>query len=188
VSFSIATLCNKLFLEPIAKTQHRPIDINVNAAVVPKTVPFQRRFNFAKANWQGFLDELEDLIEDLEPSPINYKKFTELVHKAARNNIPRGCKTSCVPNLTNESARLCEEYQQLFEKDPFDGRTIEAGDSLLPAFSHQNQQSWHNLVGNLDMGKISRKAWNLIRKLGNDHTSSKQNTNVTGDQVADQLY
>jgi len=62
---------------------------------------------------------------------MNYKKFTELVHKAARNNIPRSCKTSYVPNLTNKSARLYEDYHQLFQKDPFDGRTIEAGDSLL---------------------------------------------------------
>jgi len=49
------------------------------------------------------------------------------------------------------------------------------------------QQSWHNLVETLDMRKRSRKAWNLIRKLGNDHTTSKLHTNVTANQVAHQL-
>ena len=81
---NIATLVNKLVLEPIPRT-HRPIGININAAVVPKTVLSQRRFNFTKANWQAFLDEQDDLIEDLEPSPMNYEKVIELVHMAARN-------------------------------------------------------------------------------------------------------
>ena len=71
VSSNIATICNKLVLEPIPRTRHRPTGIKVNAAVVPKTVPFQRRFNFTKAIWQAFFNELDDLTEDLESSPMN---------------------------------------------------------------------------------------------------------------------
>ena len=37
------------------------------------------------------------------------------------------------------------------------------------------------------MRKCSRKAWNLICKLGNDHTTSKLHTNATANQVAHQL-
>ena len=121
------TLCNKLVLQPIPRTKHRPIGIKINAAVMPKTVPFQRRFNYTKANWQVFSEELESHAGNLEPTPTNYDKFIELVHKAARNNIPRGCRTSYIPNLTNESARLYKEYEQLFNRDPFGDRIVKAG-------------------------------------------------------------
>ena len=88
VSLNIVTLCNKLVLQPIPRTQHRPIGIKINAAVMPKTVPFQRRFNYTKANWQDFSEELESYAGNMEPKPTKYDKFIELVNKAARNNIP----------------------------------------------------------------------------------------------------
>ena len=68
------------------------------------------------------------------------------MHKASRKNIPRGCRTSYIPNLTNESARLSEEYEQTFNRDPFGDRTVKAGESLLSAISNQKQQIWQNLV------------------------------------------
>ena len=82
------------------------------------------------------------------------------------------------------SARLYEEYEQLFNRDSFDDRTVKAGESLLFAISNQKQQTWQNLVESTDMRRSSRKAWNLIRKLGNDRTANKQHSNVTADQVA----
>ena len=154
---------------------------------MPKTVPFQRRFNYTKANWQAFSEELKSYAGNLEPTPTKYDKFIELVHKAARNNIPRDCRTSYIPNLTNESVRLFKEYEQLFNRDPFGDRTVKAGESLLSAISTQKQQTWQNLVESTDMRRSSWKAWNLICKLGNDRTANKQHSNVTANQVAHQL-
>ena len=39
----------------------------------------------------------------------------------------------------------------------------------------------------MDMRRSSRKAWNHICKLGNDRTANKQHSNVTANQVAQQL-
>ena len=85
------------------------------------------------------------------------------------------------------SARLYEEYEQLFHRNPFGDRTVKAGKSLLSAISNQKQQTWQNLVESTDMRRSSQKAWNLIRKLGNDQTANKQHSNVTANQVAHQL-
>ena len=115
---NIATLVNKLVLEPIPRTQHRPIGININATVVPKTVPSQRRFNFTEANWQAFLDEQDDLIEDLETSPMNYEKVIELVHMAARNKSLEVAKHL----LSKFNKRKCQALSR--EATVFRGRPL----------------------------------------------------------------
>ena len=47
----IAGCCNKIVMESIPCSQHRPIGVQVNAAITVQTVPFRRRFNLKKANW-----------------------------------------------------------------------------------------------------------------------------------------
>ena len=49
VSNNIASLSSKAVLEPTPHTQHRPIDILINAAVTSTPTPFRRRFNFKGA-------------------------------------------------------------------------------------------------------------------------------------------
>ena len=83
VSQNITGLSKKLVLEPLPKTQHRPIGLTVNAAITPATVPFQRRFNFRKANWPAFQQDLERKIAHLPVDPNNYDNFTKIVHQAA---------------------------------------------------------------------------------------------------------
>lgn len=46
----IAVLCKKIVMDPVPQTQHCPIGIQVNAAVITTIVPFKRRFNFKKAD------------------------------------------------------------------------------------------------------------------------------------------
>ena len=47
----IAGCCNKFVMNPVPRSQHRPIGVQVNAAVNVQTVTFRRRFNLKKANW-----------------------------------------------------------------------------------------------------------------------------------------
>lgn len=186
-SNNIAGLSRKTVLDPIPKSQHRPIAVKITAAVSPTTVPFCRRFNFQKANWKGFSEELDEAISKIEPSPENYDSFVDLVKKIARKKIPRGCRKEYIPGLTSETADLYEKYKQLYETDPFDDDTILAGESLISALSVQHQESWKNLVENTDMTHSSKKAWALIRKLSNDPTKADQHYNTTPNQVAHQL-
>ena len=50
VSHSIPPDCKKMVLEPIPKTQHRPIGIIVTSAVSTVSIPKRGRFNLKKAN------------------------------------------------------------------------------------------------------------------------------------------
>ena len=92
-SGSIANMCKKSIMDPIPHTQHRQICVSAHPVMLPQTIPFRRRFNFMKADWNGYSAKLDKLIEDVEPMPANYKCFVESVCVASRRHIPRGCRT-----------------------------------------------------------------------------------------------
>ena len=184
---SISGLCHKLVLDPVPRTQHRPIGIQVKAAITPTTVPFRRRFNYKKANWEGFSKDLDDEILKLEPSAENYNQFVKVVHKIARKNIPRGCRTNYIPGLTPESADIYETYKEMFAADPFAEETTSTGEKLISAISQEHRKSWQSLIESTDMTNNSKKAWSLIHKLGNDPKKAEQHYTTTANQVAHQL-
>ena len=140
-SSSIDKLCHKMVMDPIPRTQHRPIGLQVKAAVSPASVPFRRRFNYQKANWEGFSTDLDDAITNIEASPENYDLFVKVIKETARKNIPRGCRTNYIPGLTSESAAMYEDYKVMFESDPFDEATTAAGENLMSAIAEQQRQS-----------------------------------------------
>ena len=78
VSHSISPLSKKMVLEPIPKSQHRPIGIIVTYAVSTALIPNRRRLNLKKANWKGFLDELEYRLQYVQATPDNYEDFRKL--------------------------------------------------------------------------------------------------------------
>ena len=78
----------KLVLDVIPRTQHHPIGVQIHAAVLSTTVPFRRRFNNTKSNWEGFTQDLDHEVRNIKPPPENYSLFTKAVQKTARRNIP----------------------------------------------------------------------------------------------------
>ena len=107
-------------MDPIPHTQHRPICVSAHPVMVPQTIPFRRRFNSMKADWNGYSAELYKLIEHVEPIPANYKCFVESVRVASRRRIPRGCRTEYIRGRTNESKSLYEAYKCKHSSSPFD--------------------------------------------------------------------
>ena len=114
---------DKLILEVIPKTQHRPIATKIKAAVSPtseKVQPKESRLGrFFQVCWFG--------ITDIVPTPDNYESFVYLIKKASRQNIPRGCRTRYICGLTDETKELYEDYKMKFENKPFNSDTIETG-------------------------------------------------------------
>ena len=55
----IAGCCNKIVMEPVPRSQHRPIGVQVNAAITVQTLRFWRRFNPKKANWEQYAYQLD---------------------------------------------------------------------------------------------------------------------------------
>ena len=132
---SLASLSKKLVLEPLPRSQHRPIGITVTLAVSTASVPNRRHFNLKKANWEGFSDELEHRLQELEPIPNNYDQFSERVRRTARRNITKGCYTNYIPGLTPTARRMYSAYKHLYKSDPFSPKVIAAGEEVISAIS-----------------------------------------------------
>jgi len=102
VTDRISQLSVKDVGDPIPSSQHRPVILQVHGTVRLTTMPFRRRFNFKKANWEVFTKGLDVSIGDMEECPERYDNFITLVRLASRRTIPRGCRTSYVPGLTQQ--------------------------------------------------------------------------------------
>ena len=162
----IAGCCNKIVMEPIPRSQHRPIGVQVNAAIIVQTVPFRRRFNLKKANWEQYAYQLDAAVENIPATAECYDQFVNALRKVARKNIPRGCRRDYVPRLTPGSIQLIEEYREKYED--FADSTITLGDELMSAISEERRKAWQNLIESADMTHNSKKAWSTIRKLCDD--------------------
>ena len=79
VSSNISDMCEKYGLNPIHRTQHRPICVTVHPVIVPQPTTFRRRFNLRKAKWNDFPTDFDKAIEEFEPILENYDRFIGLV-------------------------------------------------------------------------------------------------------------
>ena len=183
----IAGRCNKIVMEPVPRSQHRPIGVQVNAAITVQTVPFRRRFNLKKANWEQYAYQLDAAVENIPATAECYDQFVNALRKVARKNIPRGCRRNYVPGLTPESIELIKEYREKYEDDPFADSTITLGEELMSAISEERRKAWQTLIESTYMTHNSKKAWSTIRKLCDDPCKPKQHCNTTANQVAHQL-
>ena len=145
-------------LEPIPHSQHRPIVIDVTAAVVPQKVPLRRRFNFRKANWENFTNDLDEALADLDPTPANYEKFIKLTQEVSKKHIPRGCREYYIPGISADSTTLYDEYLRLYDEDPFSDDTLNAGEMLMAAIAEERRKSWQELIEGVDMTHNSKKS------------------------------
>ena len=183
----IAGCCNKIVVEPVPRSQHRPIGVQVNAAITVQTVPFRRRFNLKKANWEKYAYQLDATVEDIPATAECYYQFVNALRTFARNNIPRGRRRNYVPGLRPKSIELIEEYREKYEDDPFTDSTITLGEELMSAISEERRKAWQTLIESTDTTHNSKNAWSTIRKLCGDPCKSKQHCNTTANQVAHQL-
>ena len=159
----------------------------MNAAITVQTVPFRRRFNMKKANWEQYTYQLDAAVENISATAEYNDQFVNALRKVARKNITRGCRRNYVPGLTPELIDLIKEYREKYEDDPFADNTITLGEELMSAISEERRKAWQTLIESTYMTHNSKKAWSTIRKLCDDPCKPKQHCNTTANQVAHQL-
>jgi len=71
-SSNISQQCVKNICNPISNTQYRAIKLQITEVIRGEIVPFKRRFNYKKANWEEFGLVIDRKIQHLEPIIENY--------------------------------------------------------------------------------------------------------------------
>ncbi|KAJ8378167.1 hypothetical protein AAFF_G00245530 [Aldrovandia affinis] len=187
ISKRLAHLSEKAVLNPLPKSQHRPISITIKPAITKTEVPFRRRFNLKKAKWTEYSEGMERALLDVEPTPDNYTMFVQAVKKTACACIPCGCRKEYIAGLTEESLQLLESYETEFGNDPFSDTTSELGDALTESLGRERRKAWQDLIENINMTQNSKKAWSTIRKLNGDKITPPSVSDITPNQVGSQL-
>ena len=161
----------KYVLDPIPRTQHRPICVTVHPVMVPQPTLFRRRFSMRKAKWDDFSTDFDEPIEEVEPIPENYDRFIGLVRVVSRRHIPMGCRSNYIPGLTEESQTQYEAYKKQYSSNHFAEGTLETGNKLSDTMKKNKKKRWEEVITLIDLTHNSRKAWQTIKKLYNDPTS-----------------
>ena len=133
-------MCEKSVLDPIPRTQHRPICVTVQPVIVPQPTPFRRRFNLRKAKWDDFSTDFDETIEKVELILKNYDRFIGLIRVVSRRHIPRGCTTNYIPGLTEESHNLYEAYKKQYLSNHFAEGTLETGNKLIDTMTEEKSR------------------------------------------------
>ena len=105
----------------------------------------------------------------------------------SRRHIPRGCRSNYIPGLPEESKSLYKAFKREYSSNPFGEGTLETGIKLIDTMKEQKMNKWEVVITSTDLTHNSRMAWQTIRKLSNDPTSTNPPCLVNASQVAHQL-
>ena len=105
----------------------------------------------------------------------------------AKQHIPRGCRKTYIPCLTNENKELYNQYIASCNNDPFSENTITLGEDLTASITKEKSERWRELITNIDLTHNSKEAWTTIKKLNAERKPQSRIAAVTPNQVANQL-
>lgn len=171
----------RMVLDDFPHSQHRPVLIEYGSKIpLIDSVPVAR-WNFRCAKWEAFQTELDTLLNVSQLNPVSeeYDSFVKLVKLAAKRHVPRGYRAEYVPTWNTECTELYDEFRLNHNND--------AADLLVKILNEKRRERWHEMTSNLDFTHSSRKAWGLLKKLGNDSIPSNVTPKVSPNEVASRL-
>jgi len=172
--------CKRQVLNCFPNSQHRPVLLSFGSNVpIIHSAP-KSRWNFGKANWTLYAQILDESLQNVSPTQVNYDKFVDLVIKAAKKSIPRGYRPNYIPGWDKD----CEEFYREFLSSG--DRNI--GAKLIGKLNENRHQIWHKKTDSMDFVHCSRKAWSIVNKLGpNPKERPKKTYPVSANQIAFRL-
>lgn len=166
-------------LNDFPHSQHRPVLYEIGIQIPLITSSPRPRWNFNKADWPGFAEELDKCVRRIPPTLEAYERFVGAVISAAKKHIPRGFRREYIPGWSEESENL---YQQFIESNDH-----EIADQLLHSLDATRRKKWEDKVSSLDYTKSSRQAWSLLRKLGDGKTTARTTSEIHPDKIASHI-
>ena len=111
------------------------------------------RWNFRKAKWTTFSEQLEQSIICIPYNGISvteaYSRLSKAIRISAKTNIPRGFRPSYTPCMDNECQHLLEQYSNSGDPD--------IADHLVEYLDNARRVRWEEMTSSLDFTHSSRR-------------------------------
>lgn len=179
ISNNLHNKVKRKVLNDFPHSQHRPTLVHIGIRIHLVQSLQKPRYNFLKANWDGFSIEMDHIIDHIPPSTMNYTRFIKLVHSIAKKHIPRGFRKNYIPGWNKKCDVLYKEF--------LNNNDQSIADELIKTIDESRREKWIKLTENIDMTHSSRKAWSFIRKVGNAAVCKGKKTKVRANEVATRL-
>lgn len=169
------------------RSHHRPSLITIPSLVQPVQGRDVKRWNFRKANWAGFTEQVNNTAAGLpHPCPNNlndaYDSYCKMLLAAAKNNIPRGVRKAYVPCWDDECEHLLRSHTEAQTSEDRD----KAADDLFCRLNEKRRQRWTETVESIDFTHSSRRGWQTLNKLTGRSTTPAQ-CPITANSIASLL-
>lgn len=191
-------ITRKIVIDP--GSGHRMIisNIQIQNKAKPRTNTLpQSSWNFKKAKWHKYLEELEEKLNPcnfdfIKDGPDkNNKKLCNIIIEAAKRYIPKGRQFRYKPFWNETLTKLKTDRENARKKaestgeqnDVVEWRKIAA--KFKRTINESRRSAFNKFIENLDYRKDSGKVYKFIGKLDNKYTCKKQepinisNTNNT---------
>ena len=161
-------------VETALSSDHLPITIDLQRAVIKTTSAKRVYVNFAKANWAGFKDHCERAFSQLQPpdDPRQGEKvFRTIVVGAGKRFIPAGRIAEIRPNFPTEAARLADERDQIRAQIPDDPRLPVLNTDINKLVKEHKQKKWDEHLSGCNLGGGLKRLWSTVKSLSNPKQS-----------------
>ena len=168
----------KAVLEDLGNS-HRAVLVSILLKVTTHKPNTYVTWNFRKANWIKFQDQVENkssTINTEESAHKMLKTFCEIIQQSAKENIPRGkpCKYKpfCTKEL-NEQKKITDRTRQKPEKSKLEDDVIGWGKEKAK-LKHQIKRSkrnyWVIFLSKLNYKTDGQKAFKFMNELSNRYS------------------
>ena len=166
-------------LNDFPHSQHRPVLITTGITIPRIQALPKPRWNFRKANWEKYSEEIDKTCPRIPPTEENLHRFGRLLKTASKKHIPRGVRKMYIPCWSEESQKLLEEYEKT--------QNQETAEELLTSLEENRRERWIEVVENMDMTRSSRHAWQTIKKIDPDKYQPRSAPPIGADEVAKEI-
>jgi len=106
------TMVTRYILGNFPHSQYRLILLNYRLQI-PSIRSFPKpRWNFRKANWVDYGNELDHIISWILPKASSYDRFVGAIQSVARKYIPRGFRKFYINDWDKDCTKLFEDFQK----------------------------------------------------------------------------
>ncbi|VVC42390.1 Hypothetical protein CINCED_3A021544 [Cinara cedri] len=159
-------------------SQHRTILIEIGLQIpLINSTPYPR-WNFNKAAWENYANELNKCIRFIPPTRSNYNRFLGLITAIVKKHMPRVYRKLYVPGWNELSENLYREYMN---------GNIDVAEDLLITLDKSRKKKCNKTMTALDFRHSSREAWSLLKKLGGKQHTRRKDTSISPNQVANHI-